>query len=333
LSHLRESLGMKNCHLRWIPHGWMTSLRQIPMEICRELLPIFKDHEKNRFVTGDESWFTLEFHHSMKWSVSRDDVPQKVKQQIGTQKFMLTVIWGIDGFHDVDLIIERHNHNTEWIASYVDINSLFLKSKHNHLFVVCGTSPCSFRQVELKAGLRPKSPAILAAHIALSPYAPGCGLDPWVSFAKGSVKHPMMLSTTLKIPFSSLMKRRWDENPWDFKLWWSSLLRLNNVPLPFRNVLAGPQPRELMSPSWRRTMTHWRSPYHPRIYTVAPVRRTKALTGSWQDPVLSAWQKMGQVSEISYSVPRWLGELPVVSDEWASLANYWIDANGCLTRE
>jgi hypothetical protein len=58
LSHLRESLGMKDFHLRWIPHDLTTSLRQIRMEICRELLPILKAHENNkfqRFVTGDES--------------------------------------------------------------------------------------------------------------------------------------------------------------------------------------------------------------------------------------------------------------------------------------
>jgi hypothetical protein len=35
-----------------------------------------------------------------------DNVPQKVKQQIGTQEFMLTVILGIDEFHVVDLMTE-----------------------------------------------------------------------------------------------------------------------------------------------------------------------------------------------------------------------------------
>jgi hypothetical protein len=88
LSLLRESLGMKNFHLRWIPHELTTSLRQIQMETYRELLPILKVCEKKkfqRFVTEDESWFTLESHHSAKLSVLRDDVPQKVKQQIGTK--------------------------------------------------------------------------------------------------------------------------------------------------------------------------------------------------------------------------------------------------------
>jgi hypothetical protein len=58
----------------------------IRIETCRELLPLLKAHEENKFqryMTWDESQFILEFHHSMKWSVLRDDILQKVKQQIG----------------------------------------------------------------------------------------------------------------------------------------------------------------------------------------------------------------------------------------------------------
>jgi hypothetical protein len=38
-------------------------------------------------MTGDESWFTLELQQSAKWSTSREDVPQGVRQQIDTRKF------------------------------------------------------------------------------------------------------------------------------------------------------------------------------------------------------------------------------------------------------
>jgi hypothetical protein len=55
-------------------------------------------------VTGDESWFTLEFQYSTKWSVSREDVPERARKQIDTKKFTLTVIWGVKGFHVVDFM-------------------------------------------------------------------------------------------------------------------------------------------------------------------------------------------------------------------------------------
>jgi hypothetical protein len=48
----------------------------------------------------------LEFHYSPNWSVSRDDIPQKIKQHIAAKMFMLTIIWGIDGFHLADLATE-----------------------------------------------------------------------------------------------------------------------------------------------------------------------------------------------------------------------------------
>jgi hypothetical protein len=49
-------------------------------------------------VTGDQSWLTFQFQHSAKWAVSLDDVAQKVRQLIGTSKFMLTVMWGVTTF-------------------------------------------------------------------------------------------------------------------------------------------------------------------------------------------------------------------------------------------
>jgi hypothetical protein len=60
--------------------------------------------EKGKFrnlMTRDESWFTVQFQHSAKWVVSRDDVPQKVRQLIDISKFVLAVRWGVDGFHVV----------------------------------------------------------------------------------------------------------------------------------------------------------------------------------------------------------------------------------------
>jgi hypothetical protein len=51
------------------------------MKTRRELLTILDAREKSksqRFVTGEESWFTLEFHYSTKWNAFRDDSPSKV---------------------------------------------------------------------------------------------------------------------------------------------------------------------------------------------------------------------------------------------------------------
>jgi hypothetical protein len=41
--------------------------------------------EANKFrniFTSDESWFMLEYQHAMKWNLSREDVSERVRQQI-----------------------------------------------------------------------------------------------------------------------------------------------------------------------------------------------------------------------------------------------------------
>jgi SpoVK/Ycf46/Vps4 family AAA+-type ATPase len=66
--------------------------------------------DANKFrniLTGDESWFMLKCQHAVKWSLSREDVSGRVRQQIGTKTLMLTVIWGVDSFHVIDLMIKE----------------------------------------------------------------------------------------------------------------------------------------------------------------------------------------------------------------------------------
>jgi hypothetical protein len=95
LKHLHDALGMKRFHLRWIPHQLTGQLRAERIKKCHGLLPLLERMEASNFrnsVMGDESWFTLELQQSAKWSTSREDVPQRVRQLMGTRKFMLTVI-------------------------------------------------------------------------------------------------------------------------------------------------------------------------------------------------------------------------------------------------
>jgi hypothetical protein len=58
-------------------------------------------------VTGEKRWFTRECQHSAKWSVCRDDVPEKGRHVIGTRKLMPTVIWRVNGFHVADLMTSQ----------------------------------------------------------------------------------------------------------------------------------------------------------------------------------------------------------------------------------
>jgi hypothetical protein len=65
----------------------MGQLRASRIQKCQELPPLSKRMETNKFrniFTGDESRFMLEYQRVVKWSPSREDVSERVRQQIGT---------------------------------------------------------------------------------------------------------------------------------------------------------------------------------------------------------------------------------------------------------
>jgi hypothetical protein len=59
----------------------------------------------------------LECHHDMKWSLSRENASERVRQQIGT-KIMLTVSWGVDSFHVVDLMTSQRSFNSDYFMNH-----------------------------------------------------------------------------------------------------------------------------------------------------------------------------------------------------------------------
>jgi hypothetical protein len=96
LNQLRDSLGMNLFHLRWIPNQLTEQLRASRIQKCQELLPLLERMEGNEFrniLTGDESWFMLEYQHAVKWSLSREDVSERVRQQIGTKQLCSLLFW------------------------------------------------------------------------------------------------------------------------------------------------------------------------------------------------------------------------------------------------
>jgi transposase len=129
---------MKSFHLRWIPNHLTEQLRAHRIQKCQELLPFLEKMEVNKFrtiLTGDKSWFMLEYQHAVKWSFSREDGSKRMRQQIGTKKIILTIIWGADGFLVVDLMTWQCSFNSEYFVSYVlapIIAKVFLRGRIPH---------------------------------------------------------------------------------------------------------------------------------------------------------------------------------------------------------
>jgi hypothetical protein len=57
--HLRYVLGMKSCHLRWIPHTLTGAQKVAREQVAENMLEILASHAASNFhfhFTGDESW-------------------------------------------------------------------------------------------------------------------------------------------------------------------------------------------------------------------------------------------------------------------------------------
>jgi histone-lysine N-methyltransferase SETMAR len=138
LKQLDEALRTKHFNLRWIPQQLTEQLRAERMKKCRELLPLLERMDRCNFrkiVTGDESWFNFELKQSAKWSTSREDVPQRIRQQIGMRQFMLRVIWGMDGFHVVDLMISQRSFDFQYFMDNIMVSlveKVFPKGRNPH---------------------------------------------------------------------------------------------------------------------------------------------------------------------------------------------------------
>jgi hypothetical protein len=64
-------------------------LRASGIQKCQQLLPLLERIEANKvgnILTGDESLFMLGYDHAVKWSLGREDVSERVRQQIGAKK-------------------------------------------------------------------------------------------------------------------------------------------------------------------------------------------------------------------------------------------------------
>jgi hypothetical protein len=122
LSRLHNSLGMKIFHLRWVPHQLTDVLRQVRVAKCGELLRALEAMQRTHFrhvITDDENWCYLEYQHASQWLVSGDEVPQRVDPAIGTTRFMITAISGVNGFRLRDLMPSQCRLNAQYFVEHV----------------------------------------------------------------------------------------------------------------------------------------------------------------------------------------------------------------------
>jgi hypothetical protein len=82
-------------------------------ELLRVLEAMQRTHLRH-IITNNESCFSREYQHTSEWSVSCDEVPQRMDPAIGTTKFMLMAISRVIGFHLPHLMPSHCRFNTQF---------------------------------------------------------------------------------------------------------------------------------------------------------------------------------------------------------------------------
>jgi hypothetical protein len=121
LNHLHLPIGFKSFHLRWVPHLLTEDLCQKQKDDAHAMLPLLHAAQRDgwhHFVTGDESWFFFDTSPHRMWTLSRDDVATKSRQQIQSKKFMFTIIWNPTEFY----VVDRFPNDTKMNSAYFVTN-------------------------------------------------------------------------------------------------------------------------------------------------------------------------------------------------------------------
>jgi hypothetical protein len=136
LDRLHNSHGMRPDHLKWISYQLTNHLSAARVKECRKLLTALEAAQRQNFqtlVTGDMSYFRLEYSHAMKWYVCPNDAPPRVRTTIACRKFMLTIKQGVTCFYMVDLMTTQKAFNSECFIKQITmplVDKIYPEGRH-----------------------------------------------------------------------------------------------------------------------------------------------------------------------------------------------------------
>lgn len=120
--YLTTEMGRIYKHSRWLPHS-LTELQKCHrVVITKSLLNVLESSQLQGWcdiVTGDQSWFKLQYGQNGAWLLPDDDSPEMDGSKISIEKVMVTIIWGINGFHIIDMMPKGNKYNSEYFIENI----------------------------------------------------------------------------------------------------------------------------------------------------------------------------------------------------------------------
>lgn len=120
--YLTRELGRVYKHSKWLPHCLNEKQKIERMKQSKELFEILKKCQKQSWrsiITGDQSWFKMQYDHSGAWLLPDDDNPEMNGSKISIARIMVTIIWGVNGFYIIDLLPHGTSYNSDYFIDNI----------------------------------------------------------------------------------------------------------------------------------------------------------------------------------------------------------------------
>jgi hypothetical protein len=98
------------------PHRLSDSQKLDRATLPQELLSVVERQEERSWhdiVTVDESWFYLNTDDELIWLRREEEIPERVRQMVQSQKVMLPIVWNLNGFHLIRVLPKGFKFNAD----------------------------------------------------------------------------------------------------------------------------------------------------------------------------------------------------------------------------
>jgi hypothetical protein len=113
---------LEKIHLRWVPHILSSNQKTVRMSDSRLILRALEEKQGancKRIITGDESCLFLYYPRDSTGAVSRDNLPERIRQKIDTEKCLISVFGSVDGIHSLIAVPKGTSYNSTFFYSAV----------------------------------------------------------------------------------------------------------------------------------------------------------------------------------------------------------------------
>jgi histone-lysine N-methyltransferase SETMAR len=105
-----------------VPHALSINQKSENVSYSKLLLVALMEQKVSlfqRIITGDEWWFFLGHPSDSVWAASRDELPQRIKQKIDTEKCLVSILWSVKGIHTLLNVPKGTMSNTAFFTDAV----------------------------------------------------------------------------------------------------------------------------------------------------------------------------------------------------------------------